>query len=84
MEKNKGAATPLQDARPLPSLQDLGIDYTQSSRWQLEASIPEEKFQKVVRTRELFEANLRGTGIPPDGKSPSESNRSALFSAGVL
>ena len=43
MEKNNGAATPSHDvsASP-PQLADLGISRMQSSRWQLEASVPEE------------------------------------------
>ncbi len=43
MDKNKGAATRFHDvtASP-PKLADLGINRKQSSRWQLEASVPEE------------------------------------------
>jgi len=34
MEKNKGAAAPLHDERSLPKLEELGISYIQSQRWQ--------------------------------------------------
>jgi len=49
-EKHKGAATPLHDERALalPKLKELGISEIQSHRWQLEAEIPEEKFEQFI------------------------------------
>ena len=48
MELNRGAATPSHDERALPKLSDMGMNYTQSSRWQLEASIPNDTFEEYI------------------------------------
>ena len=62
MEKRPPGPTPLQnrshDATDLPPrLEDLGISKSQSSRWQLIASIPEEDFEDRV---ESLESNRQG------------------------
>lgn len=49
MEKNPGVATPLHDVRALPKLEDLGISYIQSHRYQLEASVPDE-LERIITT----------------------------------
>jgi hypothetical protein len=49
MEKNKGAATPSHDASASPpKLDDIGISYDQSSRWQLEASVSDERYERFM------------------------------------
>lgn len=64
MEKNKGAAaTRSHDATASTTLDDLGINKTQSSRWQQEASVPEEKFTEFLEycrdnQREVTQAGL--------------------------
>ena len=40
------------DATVTPSLSDLGINKTQSSRWQKQASVPDEAFEKYLATAE--------------------------------
>lgn len=50
-ELNKGGRpteNPLHDVSSLPKLADLGISEVQSHRWQLEAEIPEEKFEQFI------------------------------------
>lgn len=52
MEKNKGGGDirkhQLHRATGAPSLKDLGIEKTQSMRWQQIAELPEEVFKKVI------------------------------------
>ena len=44
-EKNKGAAASNKNTEDIPKLKDLGISYSQSSRWQAIAGIPDEIFE---------------------------------------
>lgn len=44
-DKNKGAAAPAEVREDIPRLKDLGISYSQSSRWQAIAGIPSETFE---------------------------------------
>ena len=39
-DKNKGAAAPVEERDDIPRLRELGISYSQSSRWQSMAGIP--------------------------------------------
>lgn len=52
MEKNGGAkvprATSSQAASALPKIEDLGITYSDSSRWQNIAKMPAEKFEEFI------------------------------------
>ena len=45
-DMNKGAAVSEESAGEIPRLKDLGISYSQSSRWQAIAGIPDEIFEK--------------------------------------
>ena len=45
-EKNKGAAVSEESAGEVPRLKDLGISYSQSSRWQAIALIPDAVFEQ--------------------------------------
>ena len=45
-EKNKGAAVSTEDTWEIPKLKDLGISYSQSSRWQAIAGIPDQNFEQ--------------------------------------
>lgn len=52
-EKNTGAMgigkkVQLHNATTLPTYKELGIEKTQAMRWQLEAEIPEEKFEQFI------------------------------------
>jgi ParB family chromosome partitioning protein len=67
MEKNEGGRPPETGNGVLPvsapSLDDIGIDKMQSSRWQREAKVPEEQFQAYVKScnescQELTQAGL--------------------------
>ncbi len=50
--KNTGAMgvgkVPLHDASTLPTYKELGLEETQAYRWQLEAEIPEKKFEQFI------------------------------------
>jgi len=54
-DKNKGAAAPAEERDGIPRLRELGISYSQSSRWQSMAGIPEETFE--IHLDRLKEAN---------------------------
>jgi phage N-6-adenine-methyltransferase len=65
MEKNPGGGDQStgNGVLPVPSLDDLGIDKMQSSRWQREAKVPEEQFEAYVEScnessQELTQAGL--------------------------
>ena len=47
MEKNKGAATPTRSHRAT-ALDDLGVNKNQSSRWQKEATVSDDEFERHV------------------------------------
>ena len=62
MEKNKGAAVPTR-SHDATTLDDLGIDKTQSSRWQREAAVDEDTFLEYIfacqaEGREVTQAGL--------------------------
>jgi phage N-6-adenine-methyltransferase len=62
MEKNKGAAAPtrLHDAT---TLDELGIEKTQSSRWQREAKVPEETFVEYISTCQEANQEITQAGL---------------------
>lgn len=49
-DKNKGAAAPSEAREDIPRLKDLGISYSQSSRWQAIAGIPSENFEQRLES----------------------------------
>lgn len=49
-DKNKGAAAPAEVGEDIPRLKDLGISYSQSSRWQAIAGIPSENFEQRLES----------------------------------
>src|SRR5690242_2473442 len=64
MEKNPGAATRSHAVTAsLPRLKDLGIGKMQSSRWQLEASVPEGAFQRHVAEVKESNQELTSAGL---------------------
>lgn len=65
MEKNPGGGDQStgNGVLPVPSLDDLGIDKMQSSRWQREAKVPEEEFEAYIESccyegKEVTQAGL--------------------------
>lgn len=63
MEKNEGNRYGGNSVLPPPSLDDLGIDKMQSSRWQREAKVPEEEFEAYIESccyegKEITQAGL--------------------------
>lgn len=65
MDKNKGhriGADPKSAPAP-PRLEDLGITHKQSSRWQQEASVPEEVFERHVETVKAAGKELTSSGL---------------------
>lgn len=80
MEKNVGGR-PAETGNvvlPVSSLDDLGIDKMQSSRWQKEASVSEEEFEKYLhqcfeQSREVTQSGLlkiaNGTHISTSGEN---------------
>lgn len=84
MEKSKGGnPNLLQDATGLcPSYKDLGIERTQAMRWQTEALVPAEVFQKHVvevktAKQELTSAAVQKLGSQIAGKAKRQSERMA-------
>ena len=53
----------LHHVRYPPSLKDLGISEIQSHRWQLEASVPEEKFEQWVAKVKADKEELTSIGL---------------------
>jgi hypothetical protein len=62
-----------QSATQLPTLSDLGVSKTQSSRWQALAGLPEREFEdKVTRATDTAVAAI---DAPPSGKRPRKNKR---------
>ena len=70
MEKNPGGQAehesyPFHDGRGRPStLADLGLSFQQSHRWQLEASVPEEDFERyLAQVKSAPDSELTSVGL---------------------
>ncbi len=69
MAKNPGkllqgsASPPSHDARAEPRLQDLGINFSQSSRWQQLAAVPTEMFEEYVASLNARAESLTISGL---------------------
>lgn len=57
-DKNKGAASPTEEREDIPRLKDLGISYSQSSRWQAIAGIPSEDFEQRIESLKQGEKEI--------------------------
>jgi hypothetical protein len=69
----RGPRVRSQSATQLPTLSDLGVSKTQSSRWQALAALPERKFEdKVTRATDTAVAAI---DAPPSGKRLEKSKR---------
>ena len=76
-DKNKGAAAPSEAREDIPRLKDLGISYSQSSRWQAIAGIPQRKLRAKARK---FEAGREGDyqyGISSSGQEAGSSGQAS-------
>lgn len=65
-EKHKGGRPTenwLHDATSLPKLKELGIEKTQSSRWQQIAKIPDEKFDEYISVMKEADKELTSKGL---------------------
>lgn len=64
MEKHPPGPDRLQPATDLPpTLAELGIETTQSHRWQREASVPEERFEQYLATTREEGKELTSVGL---------------------
>lgn len=77
-DMNKGAATPLHDesALAIPKLSELGISESQSHRWQTEASLPNEVFERHVAEVKQSGGELTSSGLYNLAKMPHVSHNS--------
>lgn len=62
-DKNKGAAAPAEVRKDIPRLKDLGISYSQSSRWQAIAGIPSETFEHRLEHLKRGGKEITSTGF---------------------
>jgi hypothetical protein len=62
MEKQNGGdatrARLLNETELPPKLSDVGVSKTQSSRWQLQSELPDEKFEEAVAAQAKRRATL--------------------------
>ena len=55
---------PLHDARDLPPTYDeLGIEYTQAHRWQLEANVPQDEFEQHIAEKKAAGEELTSASL---------------------
>jgi hypothetical protein len=57
---------PSHDDRDPPKLEDIGISYSQSSRWQAVASVEERTFEAYIRTVKPSDGELTTAGLLRD------------------
>jgi phage N-6-adenine-methyltransferase len=63
MEKNEGNKFGGNTMLPPPSLDDLGIDKMQSSRWQREAAVDEDKFEQYLASCREEQREITQSGL---------------------
>lgn len=56
------------DVTVAPSLQDMGITKMQSSRWQLEAAVPDAEFEAYIATARSRSAEITASGLQKLGR----------------
>jgi len=78
-DMNKGAATPSHGDSALPTLAEVGITYSMSSRAQKIASVPEEEFEAVVSEHIKNEKELTSATIQRLVKSKTTTVRESTL-----
>ncbi len=69
LEKNKGAAaTRSQAATASPTLKEIGVSKSDSSRWQALAKVPEKKFEAEIAAGHVTRAKIMRAVSPPAPK----------------
>ena len=82
-DKNKGAAAPSEVREDIPRLKDLGISYSQSSRWQAIAGIPEVTFEhQMDRLRDKNQEITSAIFLKLAAKLTKERNQAKSGQAG--
>lgn len=75
-DKNKGAVAPAEERDDIPRLRELGISYSQSSRWQSIAGIPEDTFElHLDRIKEVNQEITSATFLKLAAKLAKESEQ---------
>lgn len=78
INKHPGAATRLHDATSLPpTLDDLGIEKTQSHRWQQIARVPEPEFERHVATVKAERGELTSASVLEIARELTREERAA-------
>ena len=76
MAKNQKKKPAGDIVSPAETLDELGVSKKQSSRWQQEAEIPEEKFEQYIDDRNKNEAEITQSGLLKLGSKCHVANNS--------